>query len=134
QYRNNFKFFCEYVERMGSDYHIGRMTTEFIRDWITYMQRDHVQFQRIQHRAEKVIGLKPATINTRIKTMRVLFNTLYRERLIGHNQMENVSNVQEPEELIETLSADKLRRLLGVLLMSYYTDYGDYVLTTFLLD
>lgn len=134
QYRNNFKFFCEYIERMGGDYHIGRMTTDFIRDWITYMQRDHVQFQRVQHRAEKAVGLKPATINTRIKTLRVMFNTLYRERLIENNPMENVSNVNEPEELIETLTADELRRLLGVMDKSYYTDYRDYVLTTFLLD
>jgi len=82
---------------------VDAITTEFVREWLTYMQKDHVQFRKIAHRKTKSVGLKPATINTRLKTMKVMFNTLHANRLIKRNPLEGVSNVMQPEELIEVL-------------------------------
>lgn len=134
QYEDNFKFFCEYIDKHGALYDVSAITTEFIREWISYMQFDHVQFRTVEHRRVKEVGLKPSTINTRLKTIRAMFNTLKRERLIEVNPMERISNVNEPEEMIEVLSDKEIARLLGVMDKSYYTDYRDYVLTMFLLD
>lgn len=134
QYEENFKFFCDYISRHGNVYDVESITTEFIREWITYMRFNHVLFKQVPTRGVKEVGLKPATINTRLKTIRVIFNTLNREKLVDDNPMTPVSNVNEPEELIEVLSDKEIVRLLGVMDKTYYTVYRDYVLTILLLD
>lgn len=134
QYEDNFAFFCEFVERKGEGFDVATITTDFLREWIMHMQFDHIQFRKVSTRKAKPVGLKPATINTRIKTIRVMFNTLKRERLIEVNPVESISNVSEPEELIEVLTDKEIVRLLSVMDKSYYTVYRDYVLTVLLLD
>lgn len=134
QYEENFGFFREYVEKHGNNFDVEFITQDYLRNWITYMQFKHVQFQKVATRKEKEIGLKPSTINTRIKTMRVMFNTLLREKLIEQNPMSRIKNVFEPEEAIEVLSDKEVARLLGVMDKSFYTVYRDYVLTMLLLD
>lgn len=134
QYEENFRFFHEYIERHGNDFSVDLVTSEFIREWITYMQFDHIQYRKVATRKVKEVGLKPATINTRIKTIRVMFNTLYNERLITNNPIDRIKNVYEPEEPIVILSDKEIVRLLGVMDKSYYTVYRDYVLTILLLD
>lgn len=134
QYEDNFTFFCEYIESHGSQYDIEAITSTYIREWITYMQFDHVQFRKVAERKAKEVGLKPSTINTRLKTIRVMFNTLKRERIIEDNPVERITNVSEPEERIEVLSDKELVRLFSVMDKSFYTVYRDYVLTMFLLD
>ena len=134
QYEENFAFVSEYIDMRGESYDVEALTTDFIREWVTYMQFEHVQFRTVKHRREKQVGLAPSTINTRLKTLRVLFNTLYRERLIDANPMAQIKNVVEPEEEIVVLTEREIRRLLGVMDKSYYTTYRDYVLTMFLLD
>lgn len=134
QYENNFAFFCEYVEMRGGDFAVQAVTPDFMREWITYMQFEHVQFRKVASRMAKEVGLKPATINTRIKTMRVMFNTLAHEALIADNPCARISNVNEPVEEIVVLSDKEVTRLLGVMDKSYYTVYRDYVLIVYLLD
>lgn len=58
-------------------------------------------------------GLAPSTINTRLKTLRVLFKTLYDEGLIENNPMQGIKNVREPEEEIVILDEDELRLLFA---------------------
>lgn len=134
QYEENFGFFRGYVDMCETGYDINSFTPEFFRQWATYMQYEHEQFRTIKHRREKQVGLAPSTINTRLKTMRVMFNTLSKERLIDDNPMAQIKNVAEPEEEIEVLSDREIRRIIGVMDKEYYTSYRDYVLTFFLLD
>ncbi len=134
QYEDNFAFFCEYIEKRGGDYDVAAITQDFLREWITYMQFDHIQFRKIATRKVKEVGLKPSTINTRIKTIRVMFNTLFHEGIISDNPCARLRNVSEPVEDIEVLSDREIARLLGVMDKSYYTVYRDYVLIVFLLD
>ncbi len=134
QYEDNFSFFCEYIESHGAQYDIEAIKSTLIREWITYMQFDHIQFRKVAERKAKEVGLKPSTINTRLKTIRVMFNTLKRERVIEDNPFERISNVSEPEDRIEVLTDKELIRLFSVMDKSYYTVYRDYVLTMFLLD
>lgn len=134
QYEVNIAFFYEYIAMREVGYGINSITPDFIREWATYMQYEHVQFRTIKHRREKHVGLAPSTINTRLKTLRVMFNTLTTERLIDANPMAQIKNVAEPEEEIEVLSDRELRRMIGVMDKSFYTSYRDYVLTMLLLD
>lgn len=134
QYEENFGFLREYIDMRGGNYDVNAITPGFIREWLTYMQFEHVQFRNIKHRQVKDVGLAPSTINTRLKTLRVMFNTFARERLIDDNPMAQIKNVVEPEEEIDVLSSREIRRLIGVMDKSYYTVFRDYVLTMLLLD
>ena len=98
QYEENFGFFRGYVEKHGNNFDVEFITHMYIREWAMYMQFKHVQYWKVNTRKEKEIGLKPATINTRIKTLRVMFNTLQREKLIVDNRMSVIKNVYEPEQ------------------------------------
>ncbi|AJO17633.1 tyrosine-type recombinase/integrase [Bacillus paralicheniformis] len=79
-------------------------------------------------------GLAPSTINTRLKTLRVLFKTLYDEGLIENNPMQGIKNVREPEEEIVILDEDELRLLFAAPNQREYANFRDYVLMNVLLD
>lgn len=134
QYETNFTQFCDYIETHGGNYGVQAITADFVREWLTHMQQEHVQFRKIAHRKTKSVGLKPATINTRLKTLKVMFNTLHTNLLVKSNPLAKVSNVQQPEELIEVLSDTEITRILSVMDKTYYTSFRDYVLTVLLLD
>ncbi|MFD0829617.1 tyrosine-type recombinase/integrase [Neobacillus sp. M.A.Huq-85] len=80
------------------------------------------------------VGLSPVTINTRLKTLRVMFKCLAEEGLIDCNPMEGIKNVSEPEEEIVVLTADELKRLLNVPNQRHYAEFRDYVLMHYLID
>lgn len=64
-----------------------------------YMQFEHIRFKAIKTREIKEIGLKPSTINTRIKTMKVMFNTLLQNQLVTSSPLLHIKKVNEPEEI-----------------------------------
>lgn len=64
-----------------------------------YMQFEHIRFKDIKTREIKEIGSKPSTINTRIKTMKVMFNTLLQNQLVTSSPLLNIKKVNEPEEI-----------------------------------
>jgi len=82
---------CDYIETQDGNYSVIAITTDFVREWLTHMQQDHVQFRKITHRKTKSVDLKPATINTRLKTLKVLFNTLHTNLLIKTNPLANLT-------------------------------------------
>jgi integrase/recombinase XerD len=100
------------------------------------MREKIVKFEGHKFKTEEsmTVGLAPASINTRLKTLRVLFKCLFDEGLITHNPMEGVKNVDEPLEEIIVLTADELKRLLSVPNNRLYADFRDYVLMNLLLD
>lgn len=79
-------------------------------------------------------GLSDSTINTRLKTLRVMYNTLEIEGLIDNNIMDGVKNVKEIEEPIIILHPDELQRLLKAPDKKNFADFRDYVLMNVLLD
>lgn len=134
QYKENFQFFCDYLLLKNYSFLIETINTELFREWIMYMQFEHIRFKDIKTREVKEIGLKPSTINTRIKTMKVLFSTLLQNQLVTSNPLLHIKKVHEPEELIEVLTEKEINALLAVIDKNAYTTFRDYVLTLFLLD
>ena len=134
QYKENFRFFCEYLILKKYSFFLETINTELFREWIMYMQFEHIRFKDIKTREIKEIRLKPSTINTRIKTMKVMFNTLYQNQLVTTNPLQHIKKVNEPEELIQVLSEKEINALISVMDKDTYTTFRDYVLTVFLLD
>src|SRR5690606_7085249 len=103
---------------------------------IVYMRDYIVRFEEhpFKNDGEKTTGLAPSTINTRLKTLRVMFKCLRVEAYIKENPMDGVKNVTEPEESIFVLDSEELKRLLAVPNKRSNADFRDFVLMNLLLD
>lgn len=136
QYVDNYSYFVKYLNLVNLDRDFRNITEDELRDYIVYMREEIVRFDEHKYKtdSERTVGLAPSTINTRMKTIRVMFNCLYDEGVIGRNPAKGVKNIPEPEEEICVLDADELRVLLNVPNQRNYPDFRDYVLMNFLLD
>ncbi|MEI4789532.1 tyrosine-type recombinase/integrase [Bacillus sp. FJAT-53060] len=136
QYENNYGFFIEFFDRHRIERSIKEINREVLQKYIVYMQDEWVKFEGHGFKKEEHMtkGLAPATINTRLKTLRVFFKTLYDEGLIENNPMWGIKNVRELEEEIVILDEDELRLLFAAPNQRNYADFRDYVLMNVLLD
>lgn len=98
------------------------------------MKNEKIQFEDHNYKLDdcKIIGLSPSTINTRLKTLRVMFCFLVDKELIERNPMKQIKNVNEPQEEIAVLTVDELRRLLDTPNKQSYSNFQDYVIMNLL--
>ena len=136
QYVENYHYFTEYLDVYGIPHLFSEMDKDVFRGYIVYMQEEIIKFEnhRFVKDKYKKVGLSPSTINTRLKTLRTLFNTLVTEKIIPHNPMEGVQNVEEPQEEIVILTDEELKRILAVPNQRNYSEFRDYVLMIYLID
>jgi integrase/recombinase XerD len=136
QYKENFGYFMNFLTNHDLSQSIDDITRETIRNYIIFMRDKKVKyddhhFKRDEH---KTVGLSPQTINTRLKTLRVMFKLMQEEGRITENPMLKVKNLDEPDDGIDVLKAAELRRLFAVPNQRHYADFRDYVLMNLLLD
>ena len=74
------------------------------------------------------------TINNYIRNLRVFFNWLDRDYLIKRNPMKKIRQLKVNRKAKEFLSDDELRRLLGRMDRSYFSEHRDYVMIMLMLD
>ena len=136
QYRENYGFFIEYLDKHSIERTASAIDRSVIRDYILFMRNSWIRFEghSFKSEAEQTVGLAPATINTRLKTLRVFYRCLIEEGLIDSNPMDGVRSVPEHHENIDILTAEELQRLLSVPNRRSYADFRDYVLMNLLLD
>lgn len=135
-YEYSFRYIKDFLDRQGLAHDIRNITTDLIRDYIVYMQEEAVRFDGHKYKGDehKTVGLAPATINSRLKSLRTLFNRLEADGLWTDNIMADIKPLPDPDEAIEILTADELRELLAVPDQRSYAGFRDYVLMNFLLD
>ncbi|QVY62933.1 tyrosine-type recombinase/integrase [Cytobacillus gottheilii] len=136
QYEDNYGFFIEYLDRHKIKRSMTEIDREIIREYVVYMREKWTRFDghKYKKESEMTVGLLPSSINTRLKTLRVMFNCLEEEQLIVHNPMEGVKNVREPEEEIVILNSEELKRLIATPNQREYSAFRDYVLMHLLID
>ncbi|GER71301.1 tyrosine recombinase XerD [Weizmannia acidilactici] len=136
QYRDNYTYFTEYLDKCGIPRSINEITRDTIRGYIRFMQDEWIKYDGHKFKTEsyQTAGLSPSTINTRLKTLRVLFRCLLEEGLIDENLTVGVRNVPERQEKIVILTAEELKRLLNVPNKKRFADFRDYVLMNLLID
>lgn len=95
QYRDNYKSFTTFLDEFDIPRSPTVIDRDTIRHYINYMRNDWVQFKGNVYISdeEKKRGLSDSTINTRLKTLRVMYNTLENEELIDNNIMEGVLSI-----------------------------------------
>jgi len=136
QYEDNYGFFVDFLNARKHRKELSAINKDVIRDYINYMREEIVKFERNPYVTDdrKTVGLSATTVNTRLKTLRVMFKCLSEEGIISDNPMVGVKDVSEPEEEIVVLTEDELRRLLSAPNQRNYSHFRDYVLMVYLLD
>lgn len=106
QYKQNFASFISYLDEKGITRDVSEINVDLIRSYILYMKDEMVRFKnnRFKSEEEKTTGLSASTINTRLKTLRVLFKFLEDEDQVEFNPMKMVKDVSEPQEHIDVLT------------------------------
>ncbi|PWK13947.1 tyrosine-type recombinase/integrase [Tumebacillus permanentifrigoris] len=135
QYRENYNFFLGYLTERGQSKAFQNVTTELLREYIVWMLHEKVQFKGSKY-APKVqtVGLSPVTVNTRLKTLRVLFGFLKKEKIIAEDPIKPIESVEEDENEVIVLTVEEMRRLFAMPDQKRFSDFRDYVLMNFLLD
>lgn len=135
-YRENYGFLTEYMELRGLTRDFRLVTSDLLREYIVWMLKEKVRFEghRFKSEEEQSVGLAPTTVNTRMKTIRTMFNHLHENRIIDRNPVDGVKKVEEDEEEIIILTEDELRRLLSAPNQRRYAGFRDYVLMNVLID
>jgi len=115
-YRENYKFFTEFLNERNIVRDIRNITLDTIREYIVYMLEEKVRFDghKFKSEEEKTVGLSPVTVNTRLKTLKTMFKYLLNEGQIITNPMEKIKKVEEDEDEIVILTTDELKKLLAV--------------------
>ena len=135
-YRNNYGYFCEYLDHLGLDRDVRNVTTELGREYIIWLRNEKQRFSdkcNVPDRV-KTVGLRPKSINTRIKNMKTMFKFLYEEGKIDHDPLAPVKCVEDLGRDIKVLSIDELKRLLDAPNLRKYSDFRDYVVLNLLID
>lgn len=136
QYDENYGFFTSFLDLHGIERKVSTIDKDIIRKYIVYMRDDWVKFDGHKYKTEEYMtkGLAPSTINTRLKTLRVMFKCLVEEEYVTNNPMIGVKNITEPDGIINVLSAEELKQLLAAPNQRDYTQFRDYVLMYFLVE
>lgn len=135
-YEYSFRYLKEYLDRAGVEHDIRNIDEGLIRDYIVYMRDEAARFENHPYKTDKdrVIGLSPSTINTRIKSLKTLYNRLERDGDWTDNVLANIKQLPNPIEAVDVLTPEELRELLRVPDQRSYAGFRDFVLMNFLLD
>ncbi|MEI3606895.1 tyrosine-type recombinase/integrase [Pseudogracilibacillus sp. SE30717A] len=135
-YEYSFKYLLKYLDLVGEEHDIRNVTEDVIRDYIVHMQEETVKFEGHPFKTDKdkEKGLSVSTINTRIKSLRTLFNRLETSGAWEGNIFKNIKNLRQPVERIEILTPKEIRELLRIPDRRSYAGFRDYVIIHFLLD
>lgn len=135
-YEYSFRYLKKYLDRVGLEHDIRNVDEDLIRDYIVYMRDEAIRFENHPFKTDKdrVIGLKPSTINTRIKSLKTLFNRLEADGKWTDNTLADIKQLHEPIEMIDVLTPDELREIFAIPDQRSYAGFRDYVIMNFLLD
>ena len=135
-YRENYRFFCDYLDGNQLARKINDVTPEIIRNYITWMLKTKRKWEGHNHKSEANMteGLSPVTVNTRLKGLKTMFRFLMQEGMIEFNPFDSIKPVREPESDIKIMTAEQLKQLLREPNQRSYAGYRDFVLMTLLLD
>lgn len=136
QYVENYSFFVSFLNKRGIERNINKIDRQIIRKYIVYMLDEHIRFKdhRFKKEESQTVGLAASTINTRLKTLRVMFNCLLDEDIIESNPIAGVKNIPEPREDFDILTVEELRRIFKAPDRDYYAGFRNYVIMHVLVD
>lgn len=135
RYKHSHELLTEFLSLNGSD-DIRDLSIDICREFVTWLLEERVRNDGHKYKpeSEKTTGVSPRYTNDIIKTLKTSFGVLVTDELIQDNPFHKVKAVKQPEKLIEVLSVDELKRLLGAIDRREYASFRDYVVINVILD
>ncbi|RFB12754.1 recombinase XerD [Bacillus sp. HNG] len=99
-----------------------------VRDWTGETIKTH----GILYMKDK--GLKPVTINTRLRAVRAFFNFLEHQNLITNNPMKDIKLLRDRRRIVETFDKKQIKVLLSSCDLRSFTGLRDYTIMLLLLE
>ncbi|WP_210367888.1 site-specific integrase [Bacillus sp. REN3] len=118
EHYKHFEYFRDYEQR---ELTADEMTTELFVGWITWMLEE--------------MDYAPATVNIRVRTMRAFLRYCYEDKAwINEPIHKRFKPVKAPIDVVEALTPEEFRRLIGAIDDESYTGFRTKVATFVLLD
>ena len=117
-YKSHFHYLMKFLD--DEDISRSEMTRDLFREYISWMLYER--------------GLSPVTVNVRIRTLRAFLRFSYKEGYIQQPIHEDLKILRTPQDLIESFTAEEIRKLLSVINKESYTGFRDALIIQFLLD
>lgn len=136
-YEKHYRYFVTWLNEAHSDIaYVGDITTDIIRDHVSYMKYDKVRYSG--HKfipAEKQrVGLSDTTVNIRLRTLKAIFNQLERDELIEYNPITKVRLIRQDIDLTNCLTDEEVRAILAQANQRTFVGFRDYVAIMLMLD
>jgi integrase/recombinase XerD len=116
-YETHFGYFYEFLD---GDIKAENVKADLLREYLSYMIHDR--------------GLKPMTVNLRVRTLRAFMRFCFNEKYIDSPLHESIKTVKVPEDTIQALTPSEMKVLLSVIDESFYAGYRNKVMIYTLLD
>jgi integrase/recombinase XerD len=116
-YQTHFGYFYEFID---GDIKAEDITADLLREYLSYMIHDR--------------GLKPMTVNLRVRTIRAFMRFCFTEGYIKDPVHEKFKPIKTPDDTIQALTPSEMKVLLLVIDESYYAGYRDKIMIYALLD
>lgn len=138
-YSNTWRYFTTWLGEVGYNVeYVSDITGEMIREYIDYITNEAPRykghFNMSADSGKYGKGLATATINMRIRGLKVAFNYWLGESYIPITPMRTIKTQRDDEDAIEAFSDEQVDALLAACNQRTYVGFRDYVFQLLLLD
>jgi integrase/recombinase XerD len=137
-YEAHHKWFTEWLrEAYPAVQYVHEISTQILRDYIYFLtyEKQHYTGHPTKSEAEKnKRGLKPASVNLRINTMKAFYRWLHNEGLISSNPAANIKKQPVEEDTIGAFTDEQVELLLSAPDQRTFSGFRDYVMMRLLLE
>ncbi|WAH37025.1 tyrosine-type recombinase/integrase [Alicyclobacillus dauci] len=133
-HRKHFKYFNEWLQQVHSPIAPNDIDHGVIREWISYMLDEKVAYDGHPTSGRGSIGLKPGTVNIRLRSIKCMFKFFYDEGYLSHNPTQRIKLLRVEDDGVQTFTVAQIHGLLDQCDLSTFTGFRDNTLMITLLD
>ena len=138
-YQKTWGYVNDWLDENGFNItYVHEYETDMFRAYIKYITEEKKRYEGHTYlnpdNAQYGIGLKPATVNGRIRGLKSAFNWFLQEGYVIKNPMNNVKLQKDDIDKLPSFNKSQIKRLLSVCDQRSYVGFRDYVFQILLLD
>jgi integrase/recombinase XerD len=134
--RGHFELFMTYLNDNYPDVTPHTITVNQIREFIVYLQEEHIRHQNNRFVADKLKtkGLAVSSINSVIRSLKAIFNFLHQEDYIEENPFKHIKQMREDTETVQAVEIDHIRKILKAMDMRSFSNFRDACIIQLIFD
>lgn len=137
-YRDHHRWFVDWLDDNYPEVkHVTEITTQMLREYVYFLTYEKQLYRGhpTKEAAEKEKrGLKPASVNIRISTMKAFYRWLHAEGYISVNPAANIRKQPVEEDTIGAFTEEQIDLLLRTPDQNTYPGFRDYVMMRLFLE